>query len=122
MFSPCLCVSVVKGLGWGLSLDHAHDVFFAHHQQLVAFDLDGLAGVLAEQHTVADFHVERNQLALVVFLAGADGDDLALVGLFSGGVGDDDSGSGLALFLHAFDNHTVVQRTDFHCKVSIAVR
>src|SRR6476661_1774285 len=56
-----------------LLLDDAHDVFFAHHQQLLAFDLDGLAGVLAEEHAVADFDVERQDLAVIGFFAFADG-------------------------------------------------
>ena len=37
----------------------ADEVFFAHHQELVAVDLDGLAAVLAEQDPVADLDVER---------------------------------------------------------------
>src|SRR5215210_5272308 len=37
-----------------LRLDNGHDVFFAHDQQLVAVDLDGLARVLAEENLVAD--------------------------------------------------------------------
>src|SRR5688500_17023327 len=32
-----------------LGFDDAHDVFFAHHEQFFAFDLHGLAGVLAEK-------------------------------------------------------------------------
>ena len=31
-----------------LPFDYAHDVFFAHHEQLFTLDLDRLAGVLAE--------------------------------------------------------------------------
>src|SRR5688500_14280033 len=41
MSSRILCVAVLVHDG--------HDVFFAHHQQLVAVDLDGAAGVLAEE-------------------------------------------------------------------------
>src|ERR1700709_1863425 len=36
--------------GTDLGFDDAHDVFFAHHEQLFALDLDGLAGVLAEEN------------------------------------------------------------------------
>ena len=63
-----------------------HDVFFAHHEQFFAVDLDGLAGVLAEQDAVADFDVERTNLAVFETLAFADGYDFALIGLFGCGV------------------------------------
>src|SRR3954464_5080692 len=96
------------------AFDDAHDVFLAHHEELVAFDLHGLARVLAEQNSVADFYVERNQLSLLIFLALADGDDLALVGLLGGGVGDDDATCGLALLFDALDDHAVMQRTNLH--------
>ena len=44
----------------------------------------------------------------------ADGDHFTLVGLLGGGVRDDDSTRGLALFLDALDDHAVMQRTNFH--------
>src|SRR5262245_47438134 len=107
-------------LGSGLrAFDDAHQVFLAHDEELVALHFHGLAGVLAEQHAVADFHVDRDQLAVVVLLAFADGDDLALVGFLGGGVGDDDATSGLALFLDALDDHAVMQRTDFHVQLPL---
>src|SRR6185436_19036269 len=96
------------------AFDDAHDVFLAHDEELFALHFHGLPGVLAEQDLVAGLDVERDQLALVVFLALAHGDDLALIGLFGGGVGDDDAARGFALFLDALDDHTVMQRTDFH--------
>ena len=49
-----------------MTFDHAHDVFLAHHEELVAFHSDRLAGVLAEQHPVADFDVEVDDLAVAV--------------------------------------------------------
>src|SRR5438105_2392522 len=130
MFSPCTILT--RAFSWkrtslaGIvsspvtklvclrAFDDAHDVFLAHHEELIALDLDGLARVLAEQDTVANLDVDRNQLALVILLALADGDDLALVGLLCGGVGNDDATRGLALFFDALDDHAVVQRTNFH--------
>src|SRR5688500_18935028 len=97
-----------------MAFDDAHDVFLAHHEELIAFDLYGLAGILAEQHAVADLDVDRDQLAVVVLLALADGDDLALVGFLGGGVGDDDATGGLTLFLNALDDHAIMKRADFH--------
>src|SRR5256714_8523265 len=49
--------SSISGV-WADSVHDGHDVFFAHHQQLVAVDLHGRAGVLAEEHLVADLDVD----------------------------------------------------------------
>src|SRR6185503_6193814 len=97
-----------------LSVHDGHDVFFAHHEDLVAFDANRGAGVLAEQDLVADLDVDRDKLAVLVLLAGPDGEDFALVGFLGGGIGDDDAGCGLTLFFEALDDHAVVQRTKFH--------
>ena len=53
-------------------------------------------------------HVERLALAVVLDLALADGDDLALLRLFLGGVGDDDSADLLLAFLDALNDDAVV--------------
>src|SRR5512140_1267221 len=96
------------------SVHDGHDVFLAHHEELVAVDLDGGARVLAEEHLVADLEVDRGELAVLVLLAGAHGEDFALVGFLGGGVGDDDARGGLPLLFEALDDHAVVQRTQFH--------
>jgi hypothetical protein len=75
----------------GRRLDDAHDVGLLHDQELLAVDLDLGARPFAEQHAVAGLDVERDELAGFVAAAGADGDDLALLRLFLGGVGDDDA-------------------------------
>src|SRR5687768_12580468 len=59
----CLLKFVMSSLRGRLGLDHAHEVFLAHHEQFLTFHLHRLPGVLAEQHLVADLDVERNQLA-----------------------------------------------------------
>src|SRR5512139_2430144 len=105
--------SSANGVGELLGHD-GHDVFFAHHEQFLAVDLDGGARVLAEEDLVADLHVDGEELAFLVLLAGADGHDFALVGLLGGGVGDHDPGGGLPLLFQALDDHAVVQRTQFH--------
>ena len=46
--------------------------------------------------------------------ARADGDDFALLGLFLGGIGNDDPAWCLGFFLDAIHDHAVVQRTEFH--------
>ena len=47
-------------------------------------------------------------------LAVADGDDLALLRLFLGGVGNDDAADLLFAFVDALDEDAVVQRSDIH--------
>src|SRR5215510_10366842 len=64
------------GLLAGSLLDqHPHDVAFLHDEVLGAVDLHLGARPLAEQHTVADLDVERNELAGFVAAARPDGDD-----------------------------------------------
>src|SRR4051812_11130150 len=101
--------------GGGGALDHGEQVVFLHDQQLVAVDLDGLAGILAEEDAVADGNVQGDDFALVVLAAGADGQHFTLVGLFGGVVGDHDAGRRLGFVFQALDDHAVVQRTKFHC-------
>src|SRR3989475_3571705 len=115
-----IVASPVFEIRWRLcAFDDAHDVFLAHHEKFVALDLDGLPGVFAEQHSVAGLDVERDQLARVILLALAHGDDLALIRLLGGGVRNDDSTCGPALLFDALDDHAVMQRTDFHARLSI---
>src|SRR5690606_18582321 len=108
-------VSISGGwCGGGSGLDHAHDVFLAHHEELIAFDLHGLAGILAEQHLVAHLDSHRTDLAVVEDLAIADGQHFALVGLFTGAVGDHDTAGGLAFGFQTLDDHAIVQGTNLH--------
>ena len=53
-------------------------------------------------------------LALVVALAGADGDHLALVRLLGDVVGDNDPAGALAFLFEPLDDHAIMQGTDFH--------
>src|SRR5205823_8186253 len=97
-----------------LLLDDAEDVFLAHHQVLFAFDLDLGAGVLREQHAVADLDVEGADLAVFEDLAVADCQDLAFDRLFLGGIGNDDSALRLLFLLHALDDPAILQRSNLH--------
>src|SRR5438105_12178773 len=122
-FAGIVAFSCIRKFAGGLcAFDDAHDVFLAHHEEFITLHLHGLPGVLAEQHSVAGLDVERDQLARVILLALAHGDNLALVGLFGGGVRDDDSTCGPALLFDALDDHAVMQRTDFHARLSIKKR
>src|SRR4051812_22424902 len=99
--------------------DHGEHFVFAHDEEVLTIELDLLAGVLAEQDEVAGLHVERDALAVVFGLAVARGNDFALLRLFFGGVGDDDSADFLFAFLDASDDDAVVQRSDVHALCSV---
>ena len=71
-------------------VEHAEDVALLHDEQLLAIEFDLAARPLAEQHTVADLDVEGIDFAGLVAGTRANGDDLALLGLFLGGIGNND--------------------------------
>ena len=77
-------------------------------EELPAVDLDLGARPLAEQHAIANLQVDRDQLAVLVAAARADGNDLALRGLLLGGVGDNDATGGLCFRINTRDNDTIV--------------
>src|ERR1700674_1724639 len=95
--------------------EHPHDVAFLHDQILDALDLDLGARPLAEQHPVAGLDVDRDQFARLVAPAGPDGDDLALLRLFLGGIRDEDSADRFRISVDAANDHAVVKGTEFHC-------
>src|SRR5215468_40910 len=95
------------------SHDHAHNVGLLHDQELLAVELDLGARPLAEQHAVTGLDPHRDQFAVLVATAGADGDDLALLRFLFGAVGNDDAALGFFLRLETPDDHPVVQRPKF---------
>src|SRR5215471_16447382 len=104
----------------GLSLragihQHAHDVAFLHDQELNAVDLDLGARPFTEQHPIAGLDVDGNELAGFVASSRANRNDLALLRLLLGGVGNNDAAGALLLGFDALDDHAVVKRTEFHC-------
>src|SRR5262249_26021115 len=97
-------------------LDDAEDVFLTQDEVLLAVDLDFRSRVLAEQDAVARLHIEGNDLAILVYLPFAHGDDLALLGLLLRGVRDDDAaGTLLLLLLEPLDDQPVGQRSNPGC-------
>ena len=58
--------------------------------------------------------VKRNELAAFVTGSRPDGDHLAFLGLFLGGVRNDDAALRLVLSFDAADDDAVVQWTEFH--------
>src|SRR5688500_327107 len=97
-----------------LALHDAENFFLTHDEEFLAIKLDLLSGVLAEENRVANLDVERRHLAVLLDLALARGDDLALLRLFLGGVGDDDAADFLFAFFEARDDDAVVKRSDLH--------
>ena len=55
-----------------------------------------------------------DSFAVLITRAGADGDDLALLRLLLGGVGNDDAAGGLHLRIDTANDDTIVKRTKFH--------
>ena len=72
------------------------------------------AAVLADKDLVALLDLERNDLALVGDPALAGLDDLGFLGLFLGGVGDDDASPLDFLFFQPLQKNTVMQRLNLH--------
>ena len=98
--------------------EDAEDVLLFHDEVLLAVQLDLAAGILAEEDSVAFLHREGEVLAVVVDLAGADGDDLALLRLLLGGVRDDEVAVLLVLLLEALHENAVMERAQrrlHHC-------
>src|ERR1700686_697764 len=73
------------------ALDHTHDVGLLHDQKVLAVNLDLGAGPFAEQHPVARFEFEWDQLAALVPSARPHGDDLALLRLLLDGAGNNNA-------------------------------
>src|SRR3712207_8887745 len=60
------------------------------------------------------FRSEGSELAILVTRTGTNRDDLTLLGLLLGGVGNDDAARRPLLGFNAADNDAVVQGTEFH--------
>src|SRR5579871_643122 len=103
------------GLLLGCSfLKDPHDVAFLHDEVLDAVNLDLSAGPLAEQDAVADLHIQRNQLALLVTPAGPDRNHFPLGRLLFSGIRYDDAAGAPLLGIDALDDDSVVKRTKLH--------
>src|SRR5712692_3944616 len=96
------------------AFDDGQHFVLAHDEVVLPIELDLLAGVLAEENEVAGLHVERDALPVVLDLAGTGRDDLPLLRLLLGGIGDDDPADLLFAFLKALDDDAVVERSDVH--------
>lgn len=80
--------------------------------ELLLADLDGAATELGDEDLVTGLDAQRYPLAVLVVEAGADGENLALVELLDGAVGEEDAGGGLSLGLHALHQNAVEERCE----------
>src|SRR5215216_3222076 len=101
-------------LGGGGLFDDAHDVGLLHDEEILAVDAHLGAGPLAEQHPVPGLDVEGLDLPALVARAGPDRDDLALLGLLLGGIGNDDAALGLLFRVNAADDDAIMEWAEFH--------
>src|ERR1700693_620443 len=109
----CICrAAAVRRGAQSLLLEDAEDFFLTHDEELFAVELDLGAGVLAEEDVVASLDIEGEDLAFVVGLTLTDGDHFALLGLFLGGVGDDDAAADALALFNAPDQDAIVKRSE----------
>src|SRR5260370_38261041 len=112
--------SVVYGVDWlairPRLLDDREDIVFLHDQVFLVVDLHFGARVLTEEDLVAGLHVQRDLLPVLVHLPVAHRDDFAFLGLFLGGVRDDNPALLNFLLLLPLDDDAVVQRTNLHSR------
>jgi len=94
--------------------DDAEDVVFADERELLLVELDLGPAVLADEDAVADLHLEGDDLASLVALAGAKGDDLGLLGLLFGAIRDDDASADLLFVLEMLHEDAITDRSDFN--------
>src|SRR3954454_18099151 len=106
--------SLFRKGGDGSAGDLGQDVALAQDQQVLAVDHDLRAAVLRVQDLVALGDVERDALAVVVELAVADRQDLALLRLLLGSVRKDDAGSSRRVLLDSLDDQAIAQGLEIH--------
>src|SRR5262249_52344895 len=76
---------------------HSHQVAFLHDYVLDAIELDFGARPLAEQHSVADLDIDRDELAALIAATRPDGNHFPFLGFFLRGIRDDDAPTALLL-------------------------
>ena len=96
----------------GTSADNRQDVAGAEDFVFLAVMLDVGAAVFAGQNDIADFHIERNFLAVFINFAGAERHDNCFLRFFLGGIRNHDSAFDLFRFLFLFDENSVAEGTN----------
>jgi hypothetical protein len=101
----------------GSLLEDGEHVAGVEDQDVLTVGGDLGAAVLAVDDGVADLDVDGDDLAaLLAATAGTDGEDLALLGLFLGGVGDHQTAGGGFLGLARTNDDPVFQGLKLHVR------
>ena len=87
-------------------LDHGQNVALADNGVFLLFQFDLGAGVLADQNLLAGGH-DHGDFIAVNETAGADFDNFIDLGLFLGGRGEENAGSGALLGFVLLENNSV---------------
>jgi hypothetical protein len=96
-------------------LDYCEHIFLAHKENLIAIELELIAGVAGEKDGVTLLELEGLAFAVLENLAIANGEDAAHLGLFLGGIGEDDATLGLLASFLALNHDAVAERLQIHC-------
>src|SRR5213080_1034857 len=96
--------------GAGSVLDDGEDVLLADDEEILLVHLELGARVLGIEDLLALFDVDMLALPVVEDAAGTDGQDLALLGLLLGGVGQDDATLGGLFARGRLDDHAITER------------
>ena len=91
-----------------LLVQNAENFFFSHNEEIFAIDFDFRSGIFSEQNMIAGLDVQGENFAFIVRLAFTDGDNFAFLGLFLGGVGDDNATTNGFAFFNATDDYTIM--------------
>src|SRR3954471_8877255 len=97
----------------------AEDIVLAHDQVGLTVHLDLSAAVLGDKDLVALLDGELDLLAVIVQLAGAEGDDVAFLRLFLGGIGDDDAALFRFLLFDRLHKHAISEGSYINCHVLV---
>src|SRR5262249_41806908 len=96
------------------TLSNAEDLVLADDEVFLAVQLDLGTRIFADEHEIADVHVEGNGLAIISDPPSTHGDDLRLLRFFLRGVRDDDSTHPLLLLFYALHKNSIAQGTNIH--------
>src|ERR1700716_3343429 len=96
--------------------DDRENIGLAEDQVSLGVDRDFGSTVLSVENLVTDLQLHRNANVLLL-AAGADGDDLALLRLFLGGIGDEQRTPLLFGLLERSDHDAVCEGGDFGARL-----
>lgn len=89
-----------------------HSLVIAEKRILILTNLDGRATKLRNQNLVARLDRRSNALSIAVKGTGANSQNLGLVQLLDGGLGEEDTAGSLGLGLDALDEDAVEERCE----------